>query len=108
ERGRATPARETCVFCIMCTSASVTYVNEPTKCRELVEVPDEHSVRQPRYPALARDRKLCAPALLPVCPGRTTVHMMDFMHIHDTLARSEHGKDSFIRDRSQLCQQRLF
>src|SRR2546427_12731793 len=77
---------------MMCTSVRVTYVSEPTKCRELLEVLDEHSVRQPRYPALVRDRKLCVPALLPVCPGRTTVQRMDFRYINDTLVPSKHGK----------------
>src|SRR5262245_16760293 len=76
ESSGAKPARRPCVFCMMCTSVRVTYVNEPTKCRELLEVPDEHSVRQPRYPALVRDRRFCVPALLPVCPGRTTVHKL--------------------------------
>ena len=43
------------------------------KCREPLEVPNEHFVRQLRYPTLRWDRKLCAPALLPVCPERTIV-----------------------------------
>src|SRR2546429_6014744 len=41
------------------------------------------SFGNPAIPPMWRDRRLCAPALLPVCPERTTVQARDFMNTPD-------------------------
>jgi hypothetical protein len=64
----------------------LTDVDVPTKCREPFAVLLEHFVRQPRYPTLWWDRRLCVPALLPVYLERTMVLVLDFTNTSGLLS----------------------
>src|SRR2546425_7805730 len=46
----------------------IIYVDEPTKCREPMEALHAHSVRQPRYPDIVWDRRLCVTAVAQKSP----------------------------------------